>query len=352
MSGVDIDLGNKCSKNAYEISKTTFANRKGMPGEPVMSVDGLFSNSLNFNGSQIGISSDGIGTKIELAERTKIYNTLGYDLLAMVVDDLIAGGFVPTNISNIIDVNHLDYDTIDQLMSGLKKACDQSAVAISGGEIAELGGRISGYGDGMHFNWCSTAIGVLHSSLSGPLDGSTVAAGDTLICLASRGFRSNGFSLVRKTLEKKYGNEWHTEKFGDSTYGEALLTPSLVYAPGITALWDEGVDVHGVVHVTGGGIGDNLSRILKKKKLGAAFDSLPPVHDIMTDVMALAEVDNEFAYRYWNMGCGMIVAVNSSEADKALAALEGKGYSASACGSVTDSGKIVLSPIGVSYDVE
>ena len=166
-AGYSIEEGNAASRNAYNWSKKTFANRAGKPGEPAQDLDGGFSNEIRFGTERLGISSDGIGTKIEVAERLNKYDTLGYDLIAMTADDLIAAGFVPTNLSNIIDVNHLDYDVVDQLMRGLHDAANFAQIAITGGEIAELGNRIGGWpGAKMNFNWCSTAIGILHPSLA------------------------------------------------------------------------------------------------------------------------------------------------------------------------------------------
>ncbi|UOQ72789.1 AIR synthase related protein [Hymenobacter cellulosilyticus] len=141
-AGYDIDLGNECSRNAYAWSKKTFANRAGKPGEAAQDLDGGFANEIRFGNARLGISSDGIGTKIEVAERVGKFDTLGYDLVAMTADDLIVGGFVPTNLSNIIDVNTLDYGVIDEMMRGLHDACNFAEVAITGGEIAELGNRI------------------------------------------------------------------------------------------------------------------------------------------------------------------------------------------------------------------
>ncbi|MDA3899670.1 MAG: AIR synthase-related protein [Spirochaetes bacterium] len=351
-SGVDIDLGNRCSKNAYAISKTTFQNRAGKPGMPVMDVDGLFSSMIDFNGTKIGISSDGIGTKIELAERTGIYSTIGYDLLAMVADDLAAGGFVPTNISNIIDADFLDYDIIDSMMQGLKEACDFSDVAISGGEIAELGSRMNGYGDRMHFNWCSTAIGILHKSLSAPLDGNALSDGDAIISLRSRGFRSNGFSLLRKILSDKFGDAWHAEKYMDSTYGETVLTPSLIYSPLICALMDDGVACKGVVHVTGGGVADNLGRILKDGGFGAQLTNLFEPHDIMKHIQQLGDVSDDYAYRYWNMGNGMFVVVSPDEAEKVLAVAKENNYEACVAGTINKSSRITIVEKNLDYPVE
>ena len=132
-AGYSIEEGNAASRNAYNWSKKTFANRAGQPGEPAQDLDGGFSNEIRFGAERLGISSDGIGTKIEVAERLNKYDTLGYDLIAMTADDLIAAGFVPTNLSNIIDVNHLDYDVVDQLMRGLHDAANFTKIAITGG---------------------------------------------------------------------------------------------------------------------------------------------------------------------------------------------------------------------------
>jgi len=230
-SGLDIDLGNSCSQIAYGWAKKTFANRKSGSGNPLPSAAGGFSTVIDIGGVHIGISSDGIGTKIELAERMGIYNTLGFDLLAMVADDLAANGIETVNISNILDVDHLDANIVDQLMEGLHKAADFARITITGGESAELGNRIGGYGKGMHFNWGATGIGILPNGKE-IIDGRSVKAGDLLIALKSRGFRSNGFSLLRRIMENKFGSEWHKADYkSGKTWGEILLTPSLIYTP-------------------------------------------------------------------------------------------------------------------------
>ena len=298
-----------------------------------MRVDGAFSNMLDFQGTKIGISSDGIGTKIELAERTGIYQTLGYDLMAMVVDDLVAGGFEATNISNILDVDVLDYDMIDQLMQGLHDAANETGIAISGGEIAELGNRICGYGDRMHFNWCSTAIGILHNKLAQPIDGSTVQAGDAIITLQSRGFRSNGFSLLRTIMSEQFGAEWHTAHYdGTTTWGEALLVPARIFSPAICHLLDAGFDLKGIAHITGGGIAGNFQRVLKVNTLGATLNNLFEPLTVIRKVMELGDISPERAYTYWNMGNGMLCVVDSSEVNAVLESLAGIGYNAQQAG--------------------
>lgn len=342
-SGFDIRLGDTCSQTAYGWAQKTFQNRAGKAGEPGLDMDGLFSNLLDFNGAKLGISSDGIGTKIELAERTGIYATLGYDLIAMTVDDLIAGGFEPTNISNILDVDFLDHAIVDSLMQGLHDAANEARVAISGGEIAELGPRICGYGDRMHFNWCATAVGVLHPSLRQPLNGSGVQAGDRVIALQSRGFRSNGFSLIRRVMQAAFGAEWHAVPYdADSTWGEALLTPSRIFAPLVCDMLDAGATLKGVAHITGGGIVDNFQRVLKVTHTGAVLDNLFQPLEVMRKLQEPGAISADDAYTYWNMGNGMLLVVGEDEVDALLHQAEQAGCPARSAGTIVAEPGITL----------
>lgn len=340
-SGLDIDLGNLCSKDAFNWAKQTFKNRNGKAGALALDVDGVFANMLNFGNQRIGIGSDGIGTKIELAERTEIYNTLGFDLVAMVVDDLATAGFEPTSISNIIDVNKLDREVINELMKGLQEACDFAGISITGGEIAELGNRIGGYGDRMNFNWCSTAIGILPDNMEKPIDGTTVKAGDVIISLKSRGFRSNGFSLLRKIMQANFGDEWHKEAYDETkTWGEALLTPSLIYCTLVNKIIQSNIIPKGIAHITGGGLADNFRRVLKTTHLGANLNNLFEPLEVIQKVMDLGKVKSEDAYLYWNMGNGMLMVVDESEVDKVLSLAEAAGYKARAAGVITQNSDI------------
>ncbi|GAA4055523.1 phosphoribosylformylglycinamidine cyclo-ligase [Hymenobacter glaciei] len=338
-AGYSIEEGNAASRNAYNWSKKTFANRSGKPGEPAQDLDGGFSNEIRFGAERLGISSDGIGTKIEVAERLNRYDSLGYDLIAMTADDLIAAGFVPTNLSNIIDVNHLDYDVVDQLMRGLHDAANFAQIAITGGEIAELGNRIGGWpGAKMNFNWCSTAIGVLHPSLAQPLSGKTAQAGHVVVALRSPSFRSNGYSLARKTLTRLFGENWHEAPYDGpdqfANWGEAMLEPSLIYSPGVAALLDTGLPLHGVAHITGGGVADNFKRVLKNG-LGAVLDNLFEPLPSMQRLMELGELSPETAYLYWNMGTGMLIVTEEASAAAVVASLRASGYLAQVAGHLT-----------------
>lgn len=351
-AGYDIDLGNECSRNAYAWSKKTFVNRAGKPGEAAQDLDGGFANEIRFGNARLGISSDGIGTKIEVAERVGKFDTLGYDLVAMTADDLIVGGFVPTNLSNIIDVNTLDYEVIDELMRGLHDACNFAEVAITGGEIAELGNRIGGWaGAKMNFNWCSTAIGSLHPSLERPLSGAAVQAGQAVVALRSPSFRSNGFSLARRTLQNLFGDNWHSAPYdgpdatpygkAGHTWGEVLLAPSLIYSPGVARVLDAGLPLHAAAHITGGGIADNFKRVLKNgvgAELTHLFEPLPAMQKL-TELAGITPAD---AYLYWNMGNGMLLVTDDAQAAAVAAHLQAQGYEAQVAGRITPESGIRL----------
>ena len=362
-AGYDIDLGNACSRNAYGWAKKTFPNRHGLPGEPAQDLDGGFANEVRFGQERLGISSDGIGTKIEVAERVGKFDTLGYDLIAMVADDLIAGGFIPTNLSNIIDVKTLDYEVIDELMRGLHNAAEFSRMAVTGGEIAELGNRIGGWpGARMNFNWASTAIGALHPKLAQPISGATVQPGQVVVALHSPSFRSNGFSLARRTLQNLFGDNWHETSCGElkmkneklksgsiedeavgpsnrqpatsDTWGEVLLAPSLIYSPGVARVLDAGLPLHGVAHITGGGIADNFQRVLKNG-VGAVLDNLFEPLPAMQRLAELADIAPADAYLYWNMGNGMLLVTEEATAEAVLTELQAAGYHAQLAGRIT-----------------
>lgn len=341
-SGLDIDLGNRCSEIAFNWAKKTFNFRPKGEGKPLTTLEGAFSNVMDFGGLKIGMASDGIGTKIEVAERTQIYNTIGFDLVAMVVDDLVANGLEPVNLSNILDVDVLDAHVVDQLMSGLYQAAKVARVTITGGEIAELGDRIQGFGQGMHFNWAATGIAILPHDQQ-VIDGRKVRPGDPIISLQSRGFRSNGFSLLRHIMQQHFGPDWHNQPYNQQqSWGQILLTPSLIYTPLIVDLIKNGFELHGIAHITGGGIGDNLKRVLKTTKLGAKLDHLFEPLNVMRKVQQLGKVPEEQAYRLWNMGNGMLLIVKPDEAESIVQQARQKGYVATIAGKVQEEAGIKL----------
>ncbi len=345
-SGLDIDLGNECSRTAYGWAKRTFQNRWNKLGMPCLDAEGSFSNLMDYGDLRIAMSSDGIGTKVELAERLGVYDTLGFDLVAMTCDDLVASGVEPVNLSNILDVDRLDHAVVDKLMQGLHDAAKQTGIAVTGGEIAELGSRIGGWGPGMHFNWCATAVGVLPRGRD-PIDGKAIRPGDAVVSLRSRGFRSNGFSLARRIMKAHHGPQWHSARADERrSWGEVLLSPSLIYSPLVVGLLREGFVLNGVVHVTGGGIADNLARVLAGNGLGAHLDEIHEPHSFVRALQALGDVPEAQAYRLWNMGNGMLLIMPRKKVKESCKFAARKGYMARPCGRITDTRHIVIASQG------
>ena len=344
--GVDLGLGDRCSRRAFRWAERSFEIRRERSGFPLFGGDGSFSNWMDFGPLKIAMTCDGIGTKAEVAERTGIYHTLGYDLVAMVADDLVANGIEPVNLVNVLDVDKPDEEIIDQLMRGLHDACMECGIAIVGGEIAELGARTGGWGGRMHFNWCATAIGVPRNGCA-PIDGSQIEAGDVVIALKSAGFRSNGFSLIRAILEAAHGPLWHEVPSVDGrSWGEVALTPSFLCTPSVLALIDAGIPLRGAGHITGGGIPSKFGRVLRKTGLGARLDNLFAPHDFMLALIEMGQVALETATRQWNMGNAMLLVVPPPAAEATLSVLSARGVAAQIAGEIAP-GPIVIQ--GVSF---
>lgn len=318
---------------AYQWALRSFAVREGRHGQAIVPAVAQFSAWLDCHGTSVAMTSDGIGTKIEVAERLGQFGSLGFDLVAMVTDDLAANGVEPVALTNTLDVDKLDALVVDTLMAGLHAAALRARVAVVGGEIAELGNRVGGWGLGMHCNWCATAIGLLRPGWH-PIDGSALAVGDAIIALQSTSFRSNGYTLLRQVLDRQFGDNWHTETFGDRTWGQWLLDPCQIYAPVVVALRESAFELHGLAHITGGGIPNKLGRILKAKRVGAQLSNLFAPTPAMVEAQRLGEIADRDAYRNWNMGNGFLLVVPPEDALRVVQFAEGAGYPAQIAGQI------------------
>jgi phosphoribosylformylglycinamidine cyclo-ligase len=312
-AGVDIIAGDAASKIAYKFARSTFSSRRGLIGEPVTD-EGSFAGMLDMGDFYLVQGDDGVGTKIEIAESIGKYDTLGYDLLAMVCDDAICLGAETISISNTIDTNKVDPEVISQLMQGLAQACLQQKVVIPGGEIAEVGSSVNGN------IWNATAVGVVKKDQV--ISGRDIQVGDKIIALQESGFRSNGFTLVRYILENKFGKDVYgmTSPWGQS-WGEAVLQPSTIYSAAILQLIgrfseEAKFKIKGIAHITGGGIAGNFNRILKQSKLGARFTDLFQPSALVKEIQRLGNVKEQEAYKTWNMGNGMMLVVAAEEAEE------------------------------------
>ncbi|OIO55159.1 phosphoribosylformylglycinamidine cyclo-ligase [Candidatus Peregrinibacteria bacterium CG1_02_54_53] len=340
-SGVDVPEGDRASALAYAHAVSTFASRKNMAGAPVEEKDG-YGGFLDMGDHYLVMSDDSTGSKIDLAFDVGKYDTLGFDLAAMVADDAVCTGAEPIAISNTIDVPKIDAAIIDQLMGGLAKACSAQKIVVPAGEIAEVPGAVA------RGVWSATVIGIVAKDRV--LKPETVKPGDVIIALRDSVARSNGFSLIRTVLAKAHGKDWFNKEWKNGmTWGEVFLTPSTIYSAAILALTGRhGEPVHvpvkGVAHITGGGIPSKLRRVLKKSGYGAVLTDLWPPHEALIDVIKLGDVPVEEAYRTWNMGSGMLVILEKENAKKALELLNANAIEAKQAGTITENPTIEIQP--------
>ncbi len=337
-AGVDINMGDKCSAIAYAAAKRTFAGRKGMIGVPV-NIEGGFTGALDFGDYYMVFNSDGVGSKMMVGAAAGKYDTLGYDLLAMVTDDAVCVGAETIAITNTIDTSKVDARVVEPLLKGLEKACLEQKVVIPGGEIGEMPDMVKGN------LWNSSAIGIVEKDKF--ILGRDVKPGDAIIGLRSRGFRSNGFALVRHVLQKKFGAKWAGKKFEDAakkakgsnkgkTWGEMVLTPSIIYSDALLSLLGRFgekrvCNIKALAHVTGGGLPGNVVRVLGK--YGADLTDLWPAHEMMTRLQEYGRVADREAYEVWIMGVGMTIV--SNEFEKIEAAMKKHGIQAKIIGEVS-----------------
>lgn len=360
---VNIGLGDDVSKLLYEASKETHANRPGLISTAVDSfsgfraIDGDYLGDMSGHWLQIGL--DGVGTKVEIAERVGDHSTIAHDLFAMICDDAAVRGGEPLAVGTILDVRQLDDDettvrAMTQLADGYKEAARLAGVAVVNGELAELGGRVDGYADvadetgRFNYNWGGV---VLWDALkSRALDGSAIRPGDALVGFAEKGFRSNGITDVRKAMLAEYGPRWHetiVPKLGELTLGQLALRPSTIYCGVINELTggrdpdkEPRAEIHGVAHITGGGQPSKLGRMLEPTGYGAAIDNPLEPPEIMLAVQRIREFSDEEAYGKWHMGPGMIVA--TPEPSKVIGVAESRGIEAQEIGIVTQAPGIAI----------
>jgi len=347
-SGCDISLQDQCSHIAATAAQSTSITRKDKDGEKISHSEGFFAQLMTCGNRKIAMASDGIGTKVEIAERVGKYDTLGFDLMAMLIDDLICIGAEPISMQNILDVDYLDEKIVEELLLGLKNAAMKSKVYISGGEIAELGSRIHGFGNKMHFNWCGTALGVVRENISLP-DGSQIEEEDIIIGLKSVGLRSNGCSLARKVLQEAYGENWHQEVYESKlTWGETLLTPCILYTPFWNHVFDQHISPKAICHITGGGIPGNFNRVFKNNPYGAHLSSLIEAPSFFKKLQQLGDISENKAYEIWNMGIGMISVISSRDLEPLLKIAREEGIDIQVMGKVIPERKLILETKGAA----
>jgi len=329
-AGVDIDAGNRLVERIKPMVKAT--QRPGVLGG-IGGFGGLFQLDVSKYAEPVLVSgTDGVGTKLRLAIDLGIHDTVGIDLVAMCVNDVIVQGAEPLFFLDYYGCGHLDEQTAASVISGIAEGCKLAGAALIGGETAELPGMYARD----DYDLAGFCVGVVDKQCI--IDSSKVAPGDKIIGLHSSGPHSNGFSLIRKILaesELTAGSPWE-----DSTLGKTLLTPTRIYVRAIMQLI-EVVPVHGIAHITGGGIPENLVRVLNSS-VDARVDlgawERPAIFKWLQQQGNVAEPE---MLRTFNCGIGMMIIVPAAAADDALASLGSSGETAVLLGEiVSGTGKV------------
>jgi phosphoribosylformylglycinamidine cyclo-ligase len=296
---------------------------------------GLFDASAlkNMKRPLLATSTDGVGTKTEIARAMGKYDTIGEDLVAMVVDDLVVCGAEPLFMTDYIAVGKVIPERIAQIVAGIARGCEKANTALIGGETAEHPGLL----DEDEFDIAGAATGAV--DFDKQLGAHLVKAGDVIIAMPSSGFHANGFSLVRHIIKaQKLSLDAHVSEYG-KTSGEVFLTPTEIYTLDCLALIKSmSGALRGFSHITGGGIAQNTARVIPNN-LTAVYDrstwSLPIEMEYMARIGGVPQADME---RTWNAGIGMVAIVAADSADLALASLAARGMKAWVAGLVEPSG--------------
>ena len=296
----------------------------------------------------IAISTDGVGSKTLVASALDRYDTIGFDCVAMNVNDVLCVGARPIAMVDYLGVHTLDPGRADEILKGLGAAAKEASIAIPGGELAQLpeviGSDGKAPGDDKAFDLVGTCIGTVHPGEI--VLGEAIAPGDSVIGLASSGIHSNGLTLARRVLLEAggYAYEEFVGVLG-RTLGEELLHPTEIYVRAVEGLWSAGIRPHGLAHITSDGLA-NLCRL--NERVGYRIGSLPPPHPVFKLIRDVGEVDDTEMYRVFNMGIGFVVIVENTDEETAMRAIESAGYSATRIGAVTeDAGDVVLESVGL-----
>lgn len=322
-AGVDnVSEGDALAALAERVRRTFhFAGEPGQPGSVALDL-GYFANVLELGGGMgLAVSTDGVGTKLLVAEMLEKYDTVGIDCVAMNVNDVLCVGARPIALLDYIAVEQLDAGVLTALADGLVRGAEEAGVAIPGGELAQVRELIRGVRPGSGFDIVATAIGLV--SLDRVLVGEGLETGDAVIGLASSGIHSNGLTLARKALFEAagYRPDQHVDELGRPA-GEELLEPTRIYVRPVLQLLESVPEVKALAHITGNGL-LNLTRV--KSPVGFEITDMPEPQPIFSLIQRAGGVDDAEMFRVFNMGIGFCVVVPADAADRSLRALHDAG---------------------------
>ena len=326
-AGVDVTAGYEAVERIKPMVESTYI--PGVMGT-LGGFGGMFAPDVSGMKKPVLVSgTDGVGTKIRLAQLLDKHDTIGIDCVAMCVNDIICGGAAPLFFLDYIACGKNDPVRIAQIVSGVTEGCRQAQCALVGGETAEHPGVMPED----DYDLAGFSVGLVDEEKI--IDGRRLSAGDALIGLGSTGVHSNGFSLVRKVLDVEHADLTSPrEDLGGRSLGEALLAPTRIYVRAVKALLAAGVDIHAVSHITGGGFYENVPRMMTDGLTAQIhLDSFPrlPIFDLIQKTGNIPERD---MYNTFNMGIGMVLALPAAQARQALEVLSAAGEAAWQVGEV------------------
>ena len=332
-AGVNLEAGYEVVRRIKKHVAST--SRLGVMGN-IGAFGGMFDlSALNVKEPVLVSGTDGVGTKLKLAFEMDKHDTIGVDAVAMCVNDVLAQGAEPLVFLDYVAVGHNEPKKIEAIVSGVAEGCRQAGCALVGGETAEMPGM---YAQG-EYDIAGFTVGVVEKSKL--IDGSKVKAGDVLVGIASSGVHSNGFSLVRKIVaDNCFDLHEVYPELSNKLLGEVLLTPTKIYVRQVLEVI-RNCDVHGISHITGGGFDEYLPASCttgRDSKLKQAWEILP----VFRFLEKYGKVAHREMFNIFNMGIGMVIALDASEADKAIGILTAQGEKASVIGRVTDAEGVVI----------
>ncbi|WP_343986529.1 phosphoribosylformylglycinamidine cyclo-ligase [Kangiella japonica] len=313
-AGVDIDAGNALVDRIKDVCKKT--HRPEVLGN-IGGFGALFDLPQGYEEPALVAGTDGVGTKLRLALDLQKHDTVGIDLVAMCVNDLIVQGAEPLFFLDYYATGKLDVDVASDVVTGIAEGCLQSGCSLIGGETAEMPGMY----EGDDYDLAGFCVGIVDKKKI--IDGSRVKAGDVLLGLASSGPHSNGYSLIRKILEVS-GADVNQEFENGKTLGETLLEPTKIYVKPLLRLFKE-VEIKALSHITGGGLQENLPRVLPKSAKAVVNTNAWSMPKVFQWLQQEGNVDRLEMYRTFNCGIGMILVVSEDNAEKAKDMLEMMG---------------------------
>ena len=302
-AGVNIDVEGAAVKAIVSQVKGSLKHSRGMIGENLTGI-GHFCSLIRIDSKRaLAVSTDGVGSKIKVAEALGRFDTIGIDLVAMNANDVICVGARPLTIVDYIAFEKTDPRIAGEIGKGLLKGAELADISISGGETASLPDIIKGV------DLAGTCVGIL--DIERAVTGEKIEPGDVVIGLESSGVHSNGLTLARKVLLKHYSI--NDAVFGERTVGEELLEPTKIYVREVLEVL-ENTDVHGLANITGGGLG-NLTRITK---YGFSIENPPLPQEVFKRIQALEDIADKEMYRTFNMGVGFCIVVKEKDAERVI----------------------------------